>query len=298
MPRSSLRYVLPLGGALMAGAVGVAAYAARTISGPRRQLKNEFTFSPWEVQVAHEPISFQTADGLTIRGWWFDRPESTRVVIGLTGHRGTKTDLLGIGSGLWRAGNNVLLFDYRGCGQSDAGRQSLAHHEMADAQAAVRYALDRVPDARLGVIGYSMGGAIAILLTAREPQIRAVVADSPFATMRDVVMHAYRRRRLPPRPLLDLTDALTQWRYGYPFGAVRPIDVIGQIAPRPLLLMHGTADEVIPVEHGYRLYEAASEPKELWIFEGATHCGGYFADRPHYVGRVAQFFANALDADD
>lgn len=292
--RTPLRYALPIGGALVAGALGAAAYMAHYVSGARRRQTDEYTFSPWEVQVEHEPISFQTEDGITIRGWWFARPESQHVVIGLTGHRGSKPDLLGIGSGLWRAGNNMLLFDYRGCGESDAGRQSLAYHELLDARAALRYARERMPEVRLGVIGYSMGGAIAILLAASEPDIRAVVADSPFATMRDVIEYAYRRRRLPSRPLLDLTDVLTRWRYGYPFHAVRPLDVVAQIAPRPLLLIHGAADMIIPVAHAYWLYEAAQEPKDLWIFEGAPHCGGYFVDRPAYVSRVASFFADSL----
>jgi len=290
-----LRYALPLGGALLAGAVGVAAYAAHAISGPHRRDGEEFGFSPWETGVEHEPVSFTTADGVTIRGWWFPHAESDQVVIGLHGHRGTKTQLLGIGSGLWREGYNVLLFDYRGCGDSDPGRQSLAHHELLDAQAAVRYVEQRVPGARIGVIGYSMGAALAILLAAREPSISAVVADSPFATMRDVIAYAYRRRRLPSRPLLELTDVVTRWRYGYAFAAVRPLDVVGRIAPRPLLLLHGTADAVIPVEHTHRLFEAASQPKELWIFEGATHCGGYFADRRRYVSRMAEFFGMMND---
>jgi dipeptidyl aminopeptidase/acylaminoacyl peptidase len=289
-----LRYALPVGGALLAGAFGVAAYTAHIISGPRRRAPVGFTFSPWEVQVEYEPITFTNEDGGTIRGWWFGQPDSQRVVVGLTGHRGVKHDLLGIGSGLWRAGNNVLLFDYRGCGESDPGPQSLAHNELRDARAAVRYAQERLPAARVGIIGYSMGAAMALLLAAADPTIRAVVADSPFATMRDVVAFAYQRRRVPTRPILDLTDALTQWRYGYPFEAVRPLDVVGQIAPRPLLLIHGTADQIIPVEHSRRLYAAAGTPKELWVFEGATHCGGYFADRPAYVTRVAQFFDKGL----
>lgn len=293
-PYKPLRYALPIGGALLAGAMSVAAYTAYTINGPRRRVAPAYAFSPFEVNVDHESVSFRTEDDVTIRGWWFARSESRHVIIGLTGHRGDKSDLLGIGSGLWRAGYNVLLFDYRGCGESDHGPQSLAHHEMRDARAAVRYVRDRMPDAQVGVIGYSMGAAIAIRLAAEEPWIRAVVADSPFATMRDVIAHAYQRRRVPTRPLLDLADALTRWRYGYPFEAVRPLDVVAQIAPRPLLLIHGTADPVIPVEHARRLYAAAGEPKTLWEFEGAAHCGGYFVDRAAYVARVAAFFREGL----
>lgn len=290
------RYVLPVSGALLAGMVGAAAYTAHYLSGRQRRIVNDYTFSPWEVQVVYEPISFVTEDGVTIRGWWFARPETSRVIIGCTGHRGSKTDLLGIGSGLWRAGNNVLLFDYRGCGESDHASQSLAHHERRDARAAILYAQQRIADAEIGLLGYSMGAAVAIQVAAADPSIRAVVADSSFATMRDVVAAGIRRRYLPTRPVLDLTDALTGLRYGYRFHAVRPLDVVGKIAPRPLLIIHGGMDAITPVSHASLLYEAAGEPKELWILEDAPHCGGYFVDRPLYVRRVAEFFERAFAA--
>jgi alpha-beta hydrolase superfamily lysophospholipase len=290
-----LRYVLPFGGAIVAGVLGLAAYTSYRLNAPRRRsLYDDFTVSPWEVQVPHELVSFQTDDGLTLRGWWLPQPDSKRVIVGFTGHRGAKHELLGIGSGLWRAGNNVLLFDFRGRGDSDVAPLSLVHNELPDARAALRYARERMPDARLGVIGYSMGAAVAILVAAADPTIQAVVADSPFASIRDVLTNVYQRRRLPPRFLLELSDVINRWRYGYQFEAVRPVDVVADIAPRPLFIIHGSADSLIPVEQGERLYAAAGEPKELWIVENAIHCGAYFLDRPGYVQRVTTFFEEAL----
>lgn len=292
--RHPLRVALPVGGALLAGALGVAAYTAHLLNGPMRHGELDgYTFSPWELQVEHEPIEFVSGN-LTIRGWWLPCPGSQQVVIGCTGHRGAKHELLGIGSGLWRAGNNVLLFDFRGRGASDGDICSLAFHEMADLQAAVAYACGRMPDARLGVIGYSMGAAVSLLVAAQEPRIQAVVADSSFATMRDVVAFAYQRRRLPATPVIHLADAINRRRYGYSYASVEPIRSIGSISPRPLLLIHGDRDLTIPVEHSRQLFEAAGEPKELWIVPGVGHCGGYFAGRPEYVARVAAFFADAL----
>ncbi|HEY0605912.1 MAG TPA: alpha/beta hydrolase, partial [Herpetosiphonaceae bacterium] len=84
--------------------------------------------------------------------------------------------------------------------------------------------------------------------------------------------------------------------YGYRFQAVRPLDVVGKIAPRPLLIIHGSADAITPVSHARLLYEAAGQPKELWVLENAPHCGGYFVDRPAYVRRVAEFFERAFAA--
>jgi alpha-beta hydrolase superfamily lysophospholipase len=276
--------------------LGAAAYATARINlrTPDTFL-SEYTFSPFEMRVeGYEHITFGTADGLNLIGWWLPRPESRHVVVGLAGHRSPKADLLGIGSGLWRAGNNVLIFDWRSRGQSDIAQHSLAYYELRDAEAAVAYAFSRVPSARVGLMGYSMGASVAILLAARSPQIQAVVADSPFTGISEVVAHGAKQRRLPARLVVPIADAMTGWRYGYRFGSVRPIEAVAAISPRPLLLIHGGTDSLIPVSHAHEFYAAARAPKELWIIDGMDHCGGYFADRAGYIDRVAAFFDRYL----
>jgi uncharacterized protein len=298
--RLAPRRVARAAGAAALGAAGLllgaAAYAtARLNVRARDTFFSEYTFSPFETQVeGYEEIELRTDDGLRLTGWWLPRPGSKHVVVGLAGHRSPKADLLGIGSGMWRAGNNVLLFDWRSRGQSDIAQHSLAYYERRDAEAAVAYALERVPGARLGLIGYSMGASVALLLAAREPRVAAVVADSPFTGIAEVIAHGAARLRLPARLVVPVADALNGVRYGYRFGAVRPIEAIAALSPRPLLLIHGDADSLIPVAHAHALFATAREPKELWIVPGAEHCGGYFVDRRAYVARVAAFFSRHL----
>lgn len=293
--RRPLRYAASFAGGALAGALGIAAYTGWELNTPqRRGWRDAYTFTPWELGVDYEPVSFEAEDGVTLRGWWLPRPDSDRVIVASTGHKGQKTDLLGISSGLWRAGDNVLLYDYRGCGESDPAPLSVGFHEQRDIRAAVRFARGRVAGARLGLVGFSMGAALSILAAAEDPSIRAVVADSSYAALADVVAAAYGRRRLPAPPLIALSDRYNGWRYGYRYGALRPIDAVGRLAPRPLLIIHGGLDGVTPVEHAHRLYAAAGEPKELWIAEGVQHCGAYFLDREYYVERVAAFFARVL----
>ena len=286
-----LTLLLLVGGALVSAALGIAAYVVYALNGPQpHSWRDHYTFSPFETDVTWENVAFPAEDGVVLRGWWLPRPEVKSVAIGLTGHKGGKHELLGIGSGLWREGNNVLLFDFRGCGDSDAAPLSLAHKELADARAAVSFVMRRLPGARIGFVGFSMGAAVAILEAAANGEVRAVVADSSFAGMSEVVAAALLRRRLPARFLVPISDVLNRWRHGYPFRAVRPIDAIGALAPRPIFLIHGSDDGVTPVEHAYRLYTAAGAPKELWVSEGAPHCGAYFQNRELYVRRVAEFF--------
>ncbi len=124
-------------GALTLGAAGVLAGAAAVATArlnfrlPQNYM-SDYTFSPFETNIeGYEEVIFRTADGLTLYGWWLPRPDSQHVVVGLPGHRSVKSDLLGIGSALWRAGNNVLLFDWRSRGQSDVAQHSLAYYGAA-----------------------------------------------------------------------------------------------------------------------------------------------------------------------
>lgn len=278
------------------GALGAAWYvSARVSPRPRRSYMDSYTFTPWELGVPYETVRFTSADGLGLSGWWLPRAGARGAVIGCHGHSGSKDELLGIGTASWRAGYSVLLFDFRGRGESEPWPHTLVSREVDDLLAAVRLARGRAPGLPLGVIGFSMGAAVSILTAAREPAIAAVVADSPFTSGAEVVGHAVRQTlRLPPEMLVAAADELVQRRHGYRFSQARPIDAVAQIAPRPLLLIHGDQDTLVPVEHGRRLYAAAGEPKELLIAPGAEHCGAYFADREGYAARVTAFWDQYL----
>ncbi|MEM8529795.1 MAG: alpha/beta fold hydrolase [Chloroflexota bacterium] len=275
---------------------GIAAYTTVRINSrsPTSYL-SEYTFTPYETQVqGYESITIRTEDGVNLSGWWLPQPTASRVVVIFGGHRSIKSDMLGISSGLWRAGNNVLLFDWRSRGQSDIAQFSLAYYELQDALAAIRYAEGRVPDAKLGVTGFSMGASIAILLAAQMPQIRAVVADSSFTGITEVLANNISRYRLPEQMIVPIANRLNDWWYGYQFQAIRPIDTIAAITPRPLFLIHGSGDSLIPITHAHQLFATAGEPKDLWIYPDVEHCGAYFADRYQYVSRVVDFFDQYL----
>lgn len=295
-----MKRLVNVAGWLAAGAgLGVGAlagYTAWTLNAARRPWP-PYTFSPFEVGLPTVDVTFAAADGVHIAGWWLDDPDSDTVLVCCHGHRGNKADMLGIGSGLHRRGHSVLLFDFRGNGESGDGPQSLAHHEQLDLSAALQWVRRMRPTAHIAVVAFSMGASTAIMTAAVEPEIEALVLDSPFATMSDVIAANYRRYRLPSEPLLPVADLVNRLRYGYAFAQVRPLDLIGALAPRPILLLHGTEDRVTPYGHAVQLAEAAAPGTvELVTFEGIDHCGGYFADRPAYLNRVADFLDRSLGA--
>jgi fermentation-respiration switch protein FrsA (DUF1100 family) len=292
---------LVMGGAL-AGTAAAATYVVSALTRPGHATpSDDFTFSPFELGIPFEDVTFMPEAGdHYVRGWWLPRQETRRVIIACTGYRAKRSDLLGISSALWHAGNNVLLFDFHGHGAGLGAPVTLAYRELNDFLGALDYVLRRVPGAAVGVIGYSMGAAVAIRGTARRPEVRALVADSSFATHEGEVRFVIgRAMRMPPgaaRVVAQAAEPLLRWRAGYRHADVEPLRDIAGVAPRPLLLIHATADERIPVEDAYRLFEAAGEPKALWVDDGASHCGVYFVDRARYCERVVAFFHEHLAA--
>jgi uncharacterized protein len=288
-----------LGGGVALGSVGLAYYVARVLTNPTRPGPLDgYTVTPFETGVDFESVAFAPARGdYVLRGWWFPRPETHQVVVACHGYRGSKSEMIGICSALWRAGFNVLTFDFHGHGEAVGAPVTLGYREVQDLLGALDYARTRIAHAALGVIGFSMGASVAIIGSARRADVRCVVADSPFATHASVVAHNVSRVvRVNGRPIVTLADLFIAWRAGYRSRDVEPVREVARIAPRPLLLIHGGADATIPVSHTYRVYAAAGEPKELWVVEGAPHCGAYFADRQAYCRRIAGFFARHLEA--
>jgi dipeptidyl aminopeptidase/acylaminoacyl peptidase len=261
----------------------------------------DFTFTPWETDAAHEPVEFQSADGVTLRGWFLKREGERRVIVVMHGYRGEMSDVLGMSTALWRAGFGVLLFDFRGRGRSSRAPFSMGLWETADLAAALDWISSRVEGARVGLLGYSMGAVVA-LLGGADDRVRAIVADSAFGRQRDVLRHAADRdaRRAFGRWVGGgaLLPAMEWWhrRSGKPrFDEIAPIERLSALAGTPLLFIHGTRDRWIPIEQARALVAAAPEPHEAWFVDGALHCGAYFVDRVGYCERVAAFFSKNLE---
>jgi fermentation-respiration switch protein FrsA (DUF1100 family) len=149
--------------------------------------------------------------------------------------------------------------------------------------------------ARVAAIGTSQGAASAILAAAADPAIDAVVAENPFTSVADLVrdLGSLRDARPVPAWASRVVAAFAVWRMGG-LGRPAPIDVVGAIAPRPLLLMHGTEDTAIPFAHSERLRAAAGAPVELWLVEGGRHAALFERAPEEWERRVVGFLARAL----
>jgi fermentation-respiration switch protein FrsA (DUF1100 family) len=142
-----------------------------------------------------------------------------------------------------------------------------------------------------------MGAVAAILAAAEDERIRAVVADSGYARLSDAIRDWWRGSlgsgvALLLKPSL-LVGMLITRRSPY---RVAPEAVIGRIAPRPILIIHGTHDYLITPRHAERLYAAAAEPRMLWWAEGSQHAQARFDHPDTFYATVLRFFLEAVES--
>jgi len=159
---------------------------------------------------------------------------------------------------LYDQGHHV--FNFTQCGfDGSEGRRELTRW-LPDAAAVV----DHIASTQLEpwVCGLSTGGSLAIALSAFKPEVRGCVALAPFASFPRLFRDRPDHRAMLEGTFDDLDAGMATLNAE---GAVR------KIAPRPLLLVHGDSDDVIPTDHSRSLYDKAGEPRRLCVMEGANH---------------------------
>jgi pimeloyl-ACP methyl ester carboxylesterase len=247
--------------------------------------------TPADLGLAYEDVAFTGARGATLSGWLIP-PRNGAVVILLHGYGSTRGEMLPHAAMLARHGYGLLLYDMRGHGQSQRTTRSLGWLDVEDVRAAVGWlqVLGAAP-AGVGILGFSVGGEVAIRAAAQDTRIAAVVADGPSAA----VMQDF----APARSFSDYLAAAMRWLGDRYLGLRSSVDpppgvaaVIRRISPRPLLLISsGAAYEPEVVRH---YYDHAAAPKDLLEIPEAWHGGGLTVRPEEYEARVVALFDQAL----
>jgi pimeloyl-ACP methyl ester carboxylesterase len=241
-----------------------------------------------------QPVQFPSASGAIVHGWLVAGQQDKGVVILMHGIRANRLQLLDQARFLFHAGYPVLLFDFQAHGESIGKHITAGYLESRDASAAVDFVRQRFPGEKICADGFSMGGAAAVL--AKPPlQVNAMILQSVYPTIEQAIT--------------DRLESRFSWfgRFGTPFltGQLKPrlgfgmddlcpIQQVGKITV-PKLFIAGTANRDTTLPESQALFDAAAEPKQLWLVGGAAHVDMLAFAKTEYEKRVLEFLARNLN---
>jgi uncharacterized protein len=241
-------------------------------------------------------VTFISRTGIKIAARFFPARSHATIILS-HGYGDNQNEMLPWANFLNRAGYSALTYDMRDRGRSGGDAVTLGALEQYDLISAVDYLTSRrdVDRARIGALGVSLGGATTILAAAQDRRIKAVVDDSGFADAPTAIANGFTYFiHLPAFPFAFITVKIAEWRAGVNVDAVRPVDTIGRISPRPIFIINGLADKAVLPVNSQRNCVAAKEPKQIWWVRGAGHAESRVVAGSLYVRRVVAFFRDAL----
>ena len=244
--------------------------------------------TPDELSLEFEEVWFETSDGLRLSGWFLPargKPKGT--VVHFHGNAANVSRHIELVEWLPGAKYNVLMFDYRGYGKSQG--KVTREGTILDGHAAIDYALSRsdVDPKRLFAFGQSIGGAVAIVVAAERPEVRGVVVDSTFSGYRRVGA-----RILADRIRVEFLAKIVA--YLFLSGDYDPVEYVARLAPRPLLVIASGRDQICDPTLSEELYDAASEPKDLWRVAKARHMEAVFLEPEEARKRITGLFEKVV----
>ncbi|KAG5508728.1 hypothetical protein JKF63_05226 [Porcisia hertigi] len=254
----------------------------------------------------YEDVEFPSTERYTLRGWYVPPPQERAMPMGIVLVHGGGRDRRSWERHvpfLHNAGYGCLLFDFREHGLSSGKMRGFTFgiKERFDVIAACDLMQSKYGYKRICAMGTSVGGASVIMAAAIDKNIDVVIAENAIttsATLLDQQMvnffGGYFAQRWYSVGLFRLFRRCAtfwlNWRIGNtPSKHCQALHCISKISPRPILLMHGLNDTLVPVRHSEILFETALEPKELYLCDAAFHCGLYNTRPEEYEATVLEF---------
>lgn len=240
---------------------------------------------------------------LRLHGWWIPAPNpSGATVVMAHGYGSNRLEngvpAMAVAHALNQMGVNVLTFDFRGEGRSPGSYVTVGSLEQWDLLAAVQKAHRLAPASRLVLLGYSMGASTAILTAAHTSLVSGVIADSPFANLRQYLMDNLPVwTHLPAFPFNNIILGILPRITGVKLRQSDPLAVISKMGSRPILLIAGLADHTILSRNSVRLYHAVRPTDvhaSLWLVPHAGHIQAFKVEPIAYLQHVYRFI-KAID---
>lgn len=277
--------------------IGVGVYGAAHSMRPRRQ--TELVATPAAFKLAYKDVQIASRDmDIQLSGWWIPRTGSSKAILMVPGRGENRTtefyshflDLAARLNQFGEHGFNILMIELRAHGLSGGKISTWGIGERHDVEAAVDWikAAGFRPGS-IGALGASLGASSCVYATAEDPDISALLVDGPGVVDYPNIRRSWSRLSGTPQLFFPAGALMERVLYGYDYSALRPIDAMRKIPPRPVLLVYGSKE--LPADSERRpLLKAALPDSELWVVEGAAHTGAYTTQPDLYLQKAGAFF--------
>jgi pimeloyl-ACP methyl ester carboxylesterase len=283
-----MRCWLLVAAALLVTGVLVVGGAGEVLSRPVRP-----AIGPPPAQLQAEAVRIACADSAQVSGWLARGRAGAGAILLLHGVRSDRRQMTQRAGFLHRLGYSVLWIDLPAHGESSGDRITFGALEARGVKAALAYLESEMPQEAIGVIGVSLGAA-SMVLAGQDPRVRAVVLESMYPTIDDAVVNRLRHYLGPVgASLAPLLLWQLPMRTGIDTAQLRPVARIGALHA-PVFIISGSKDWHTTAAETQRIFDAASQSRQLWIVDGAAHVDLHGFGPAAYEERVGAFLAQHL----
>ena len=287
--------------ALLAGAVGYLSLSYVITERYTHAMRYPVGRAPL-VAATYQDVAMRTADGLTLRGWFFptNGDRAAIIVHGKDSNRigGEHRTIEKLADFLVASKYSVLIFDLRGNGDSDGDRFSLGYTERRDVAAAIDHLTGRgFREDRIALIGISMGAGTVLQSLLLHPKVGAVVADSSYADAPTIVTENLQTLAGVPSWFTPGVLLMANLAFGLDGGQVRPIEVVRAHPERAFLFIHCDGDELVAPHHARELRAAsANSASDLWMATACQHSWAFNNYPTAYEAHLSTFLESQIPA--
>jgi len=233
--------------------------------------------TPEDISIPFKEIRIPTNNNCSLYGWWIPGKENAPLLILVHGWGRNAGRMMPYIEKFHKAGFNLVAFDSRNHGSSDADQHSTMLKFAEDIHSTIEYAADNgwLKNEKAGLVGLSIGGAASIYAAAHDERVKAVITVGAFAEPQSVMKKQLEDRYIPT-PIIWASIKYIQYKVGFKFSDIAPVNHI-QNAVADFLLIHGEKDLTVPLEQVEKLYKKGPSGKvELWKMPNRGHSDCHF----------------------
>jgi alpha-beta hydrolase superfamily lysophospholipase len=259
--------------------------------------------TPASFDLAYEDVTFRSADGTELKGWWVPVDEAVGSVVMVHGLNRRRVEMVKKVPFVHERGWSALLFDLRHHGESGGKATTFGVREKDDVLAAAQLARERSPGP-VALWGISLGGASVMMAAAQDPEVAGVICDSSFRNLRDTVAHHIRLFRhwrwwLRAVPAWPVTDEVLFWmghKGDFDPAAADVLSAAARLDGRPALFVANSDDRRMPKQIAFDLQSAAGARAKVLVVPGESHGGAWRDGTAAYKKAAESLLEEALAA--